>query len=244
MIVNPEKNKVDEKVAIVTGGTGGFGSVLVDRFLDKKFKVAWCSRNGVPVTFSNKFCSKVDVRDGKQSTRFVSEAMNRWGRVDVLVVNAGVNADGVLLKKNVEDIDKVVDTNLKGFFNSVKAVLPYFTDAKNGHIVVVSSYVGSMGRAGQSIYCATKSALIGAVKSIAKEVGADNIKVNAVMPGFMDVGMGARAGKTARMLAVKENVLGRLGSADESAEFVVNLCMMNNVSGQIFNLDSRVLGWL
>lgn len=244
MIVNPGKNKVDEKVAVVTGGTGGFGSLLVDSFLDKKFKVAWCSRSAVPIVSANKFCSKVDVRDKKQSTRFIEEVISRWGRVDVLVVNAGVSVDGLFIKKNNRDIDKVVETNLNGFFNSVKAILPYFVDAEDGHILVVSSYVGSVGRAGQSIYCATKSALIGAVKSVAKEVGADNIKVNAVMPGFMDVGMGERAGKTAYTLAVKENVLGRLGSADESAEFVVNLCMMNNVSGQIFNLDSRILGWI
>ncbi len=244
MIVNPEKNKVDEKVAVITGGTGGFGSLLVDHFSAKKFKVAWCSRSAVPIVSTNKFCSKVDVRDKKQSIRFVEEVISCWGKVDVLVVNAGVNCDGFLIKKNNIDIDKVVETNLKGFFNSIKAVLPYFIDAKAGHILVVSSYVGSVGRAGQSIYCATKSALIGAVKSVAKEVGADNIKVNAVMPGFMDIGMGERAGKMAKTLAVKENILGRLGSADESAEFVVNLSMMNDVSGQIFNLDSRILGWI
>ncbi len=244
MIVNQKKNKVNEKVAVVTGGSGGFGAFLVACFLNKNFKVAYCSQNAVAIDSGNEICRKVDVRDRKQTAQFVGEVMSIWGRVDVLVVNAGVNEDGIFLKKDDKTIDKIVDTNLNGFFNAVKAVLPFFEDAKDGHILAVSSYVGAVGRAGQSVYCATKSALIGAVKSIAREVGADNIKVNAVMPGFLDVGMGSRAGVSAVENAIKENVLGRLGTADESAGFVVNLCMMNNVSGQVFNLDSRILGWI
>jgi len=244
MVVNQKKIKVDEKVAFISGGTGGFGEVLLNKFRGNGYFVAYTSKKGTGLNNEFFLWDKVNASSLAENTAYTEKIMDKWGRIDVLVVNAAVNYDNILAKTADWEINEMVDINLKGFFTSVKAVLPHMINQNSGSIIAVSSYSGSCGREGQSVYSASKAGLIGAVKSFAKEVGRYDIKVNAVLPGFMNAGMGARSCQKVKDKALEENVLGRLTDAGESAEFIVGLCGMNSVSGQIFNLDSRIVGWL
>lgn len=243
MIVNGNEKWVNEKVVVITGGTGGFGSVLVDTFSMIGYRVAYTSRHKRGKETPLLLWHKVDTTCCEDVLIFFETILHRWNRIDIVVINAGVSMDAFLAITRQEDIDTMVEVNLKGFFCTVKAILPHMIERKEGHIIAVSSYVASAGRAGQSIYAATKAGLTGAVKSVAREVGQYNIRVNAVMPGYMDVGMGQRAPEKVKAYAVSENVLGRLASAEESAAFIAYVSSMQNVSGQVFNLDSRIVGW-
>ncbi len=243
MIVNPKAKQVDKKVAFITGAVRGFGAVVRERFEQAGYFTAVTSLHNKHYGSSSVMHQRCDATSYFATVKFVKRILSRWGRIDVAVVNAGVGLDRLLIKVSEAEMDNLMAVNLKGFFATVKAVLPVMAEQGGGHIIVISSYVGSAGRAGQTIYSATKAGLLGAVKSMAKETGKHNIRINTVMPGFMDIGMGHEVDQSARVRAREENVLGRLADPEESAEFVVRLAGMQGVSGQQFNLDSRVLPW-
>jgi len=243
-MVNQEKNKVNEKVFAVTGGSSGFGQIMVGRFIERGYKVGVCSRSAENKYDGNLLSKKADVAILSDMERFFQTVIQQWSRLDVIIVNAAINIDGLLIKINEDAITRMIKTNLNGFFNSVKPALSFLTENKQGHIIAVTSFSGSAGTHGQSVYSATKAGLIGAVKSLAVELGEYGVCVNAVMPGFLDVGMGQRADTQIRDRAKHVNVLGRLACPYESAGFIEHLSGMKGVSGQIFNLDSRILSWI
>ncbi|MCD6459550.1 SDR family NAD(P)-dependent oxidoreductase [bacterium] len=243
-MVNRNKKMVNEKVCVVTGGTFGFGAVLAERFMRYGYKVAVCSRSSEEKSENSFLSCKADVGKLSDMEKFFQTVINKWSGIDVVIVNAAINIDGILSKLNHSEIEMMVSINLNGFFYTVKPVLPHLTANAKGHIIAVTSYSGSWGTYGQTVYSAVKAGLVGAVKSLAKEVGEYGVCVNAVMPGFMDMGMGARVEKKIKEQAKRNNVLGRLASPDESAGFMVYLSGMKGVSGQVFNLDSRILNWL
>ncbi|RJP61185.1 MAG: SDR family NAD(P)-dependent oxidoreductase [Candidatus Auribacter fodinae] len=236
-----ENNK---RVALITGGTGGLGRILVELFLQSGYSVSYSSRQSAGTQSEMELWRCVDAGDSTGHVRFVEEIVSRWGRIDVLVINAGVTVDKVIPHLSDSDMDRMLDTNLKGFFTAVKAVLPIMKQQQSGHIIAVSSFAATAGTYGQSVYAATKAGIEGAVKSAAREAGEYGVRVNAVMPGFMDTGMGNKVADAVREKARQENVMKRLSSARESASFIVFLAGMKQVSGQIFNLDSRITGWL
>jgi 3-oxoacyl-[acyl-carrier protein] reductase len=184
---------------------------------------------------------RADVRDGSNVEKMIKDTVERWGRVDILVNNAGMARDRILLRMTEQDWDDVVAINLTGPFHCVRAVSPIMARQREGHIINISSIVGIQGREGQANYSASKAGLIGLTKACARELGRYNIKVNTVLPGFVQTDMGGKISDAVFDRILRENALGRVSDPREVAGFVYHLSLMNNVSGQIFNLDSRVL---
>jgi 3-oxoacyl-[acyl-carrier protein] reductase len=140
-----------------------------------------------------------------------------------------------------KDWDDVVDTNLSGPFHCIRAAAQSMINQRSGHIINISSIVGLQGREGQANYSSAKAGLIGLTKAAARELGSFNIKVNVVLPGYLPTDMGSSISDTVHARILKENALGKASDPGEVADFIYHLSLMNNVSGQVFNLDSRIL---
>ena len=241
----------DKSVVIVTGASRGLGRELVLRFGRSGARVvvnyllreqdALSVRDEIVRAGGEAVLFKADVRNAREVDAMVEDAMNRWGAVHVMVNNAGVTKDGLLLRTSEQDWDEVIDTNLTGPFNCIRAVSRVMMKQHTGHIVNISSIVGVQGREGQANYSASKAGLIGLTKAAAKELGGFNVKVNAVLPGYIPSDMGKEISGSVRERILRDNALGRVSAPAEVAEFIYRLSLMNNVSGQVFNLDSRVV---
>lgn len=184
---------------------------------------------------------KADVRDYSTVKEMADAAIARWGRVDALVNNAGVGTGGLLLKLKEETWDEVVDTNLKGAFNCTRAVSGLMLKRRTGHIINIGSIVGLRGKTGHAAYSASKAGLIGLTKATATELAPRGIQVNCILPGYMLTDMGEGASEKAREDALADNLLKRFACPAEVADFVYYLAGMKAVSGQVFNLDSRII---
>ncbi|HSW62447.1 MAG TPA: SDR family oxidoreductase [Dissulfurispiraceae bacterium] len=233
------------KVVLITGATGGLGSSLVRAFAGAGHRVAvqYRTAEGLARTLCAEFPDRTlsvraDVTDFSSVQAAVAEVLAVWGRLDVLVNNAGIIRDGVLMRQQEADWDEVMAVNLTGIFYAVRAVVPAMTGG--GHIIMLSSYSGLKGKEGQAAYSASKAALLGLTKTAAIELGPAGIFVNAVLPGYLPVGMGSRA-EAAMKKAQQESLLGCLSDPDEAARFVVHLTTMRSVTGQVFCLDSRIV---
>ncbi len=182
---------------------------------------------------------QADISDPEQVRGIAREVEHRWGRLDVLVNNAGVTVDGLLLKLEEENWDRVMAMNLSGAFHTVRELVPLMERSGGGHVVNISSRSGTKGKTGQAAYSASKAALIGFTLTTAQELGPLNIRVNAVLPGYMPTDMGASA-KKAMEAARSHSALGRLADPAESASFVRWLVGTEGITGRVFDLDSRV----
>lgn len=177
---------------------------------------------------------KADVSNFNECEKMVTSAIEKFGKIDTLVNNAGITRDNLLMRMKEEDFDKVISINLKGTFNLTKLVTPYMMKKREGRIVNISSVVGVMGNAGQSNYAASKAGIIGFTKSVAKELATRNILANCVAPGFIATDMTSVLNEK-----VKENIsaqipLKRMGTAEEIANAVYFLGGEDNtyITGQ------------
>jgi 3-oxoacyl-[acyl-carrier protein] reductase len=240
-----------KRVVIVTGASRGLGKEIALRFGkgQERVVVNFLGHEQAAVDVADTIFRsggeamlfRADVRSFADVDAMIDSAVERWGTVDVLVNNAGIIKDGILLRMTEEDWDNVLDVNLKGAFHCCRAVSRIMSRNQQGHIINISSIVGIQGRQGQANYSASKAGLIGLTKSCAKELGRKNIKVNAVLPGYMPTDMGDGVSRTVQERIFQENILGRVADPQEVAKFVFSLSLMNNVSGQVFNLDSRIV---
>ena len=239
-----ESISMDERVVLITGAAGGLGQALVNAFAASGWNVA-AAHHQTQFHSSSKRIHPIamDVTDRGRVAEVVKEVENRWGRIDALVNNAGVTADASLAKQSEENWDRVLGVNLTGAFLCSQAVLRGMSRRRQGHIINVSSFSGMAGAAGQANYSSSKAGLIGLTKSLAREMGSMQVCVNAILPGFLSTPMTKKLSETIRKAYVTANVLGRLGSVEEVARFIVFLAAMKNVSGQVFQLDSRVSAW-
>lgn len=233
------------RVVLVTGAAGGLGRALVGEFAVQGWCVAagW-HRDRFPEPESATLCPvRFDVTDRTQADAAIDEVVRRWGRVDALISNAGVTADGTLAPMSDDDWNRVIDVNLKGAFLGARAALRPMIAQRDGHIIHVGSFSGRVGARGQANYAAAKAGLIGLTQSLAREAGARNIRVNAVLPGVLPTPM--TAGLEAATMAefTRANALGRTNTLDEVARFMVFLAATQNISGQVFQLDSRIAPW-
>ena len=187
------------KVALITGATRGIGKEIAMTLAKEGFDIAInyivvnedieITRKDIEALNVKCFMVKADVSNFEDCKTMVDEVIKEYGRIDVLVNNAGITRDTLLMRMKEEDFRSVIDVNLIGTFNVTRNVIPYMIKAREGRIISLASVVGISGNAGQTNYSASKAGIIGFTKSLAKEVGSRNILVNAVAPGFIDTNM-------------------------------------------------------
>jgi 3-oxoacyl-[acyl-carrier protein] reductase len=182
---------------------------------------------------------KADVGEPVQVRRMADLIRDEAGRLDVVINNAGITRDALLIRQSEDEWDAIIRTNLKGCFNIIRTMAPLMVKSGGGHIINISSRSGLRGKAGQSAYSASKAALLGLTYASAAELAEHNIRVNAVLPGYMLTGMGAKAGRAAEE-AGRSSVLNRLSSSSEAAAFIASILRTEGITGQVFSLDSRI----
>ena len=168
---------------------------------------------------------------------------NEYGRLDILINNAGITKDMLLMRMKKEDFEQVIDTNLVGTFNVTKNVVPYMMKARSGRIINISSVVGISGNAGQTNYSASKAGIIGFTKSLAKEIASRNILVNAVAPGFIETNMTDVLKDDVKQEIAKNIPLKRMGTTQDVANVVKFLASDDSsyITGQVINVDGGML---
>lgn len=232
------------RVVLITGAAGGLGKGLVDEFAASNWRVvAAYHRAPLPNGVENIWSVPLDVTHRDQAGLVVEQILDRWGRVDVLVNNAGITADELAWQISDEEWDRVLDVNLKGAFLCSQAVSRPMMKQRGGQIINISSFSARQGQRGQANYAAAKAGLIGLTESLARELGSRNVRVNAVLPGVLPTPMVAKLKASQLASLADANALGRLNSIAEVARFVHFLATMENVSGQFFQLDSRIARW-
>ena len=186
---------------------------------------------------------KADVSNVNEVEGLVKNAIDKFGRIDVLVNNAGITRDGLLMRMKEEDFDRVIEINLKGTFLVTKAVTPYMMKKRDGKIVNLASVVGVTGNAGQCNYSASKAGIIGFTKSIAKELASRNIRVNAVAPGFIDTDMTNVLGEDIKKSINSQIPMKRMGTSREIANVVYFLGNEESsyITGQVINIDGGMV---
>ena len=243
----------EKQVVLVTGASRGIGKAIALKYAENGYNVAinYVSDKTDVAELEKEFKEKgaeclilkADVSKSEEVEELVKQTIQKFGKIDVLVNNAGITRDGLLMRMKEEDFDKVIEINLKGTFLVTKAVTPYMMKKKNGRIINLSSVVGVTGNAGQCNYSASKAGAIGFTKSIAKELASRNIRANAVAPGFIATDMTSVLSD-----AVKENInnqipLKRMGTAKEVAELIYFLGSEKSsyITGQVINVDGGLV---
>ena len=241
--------KLDGKVALVTGGSRGIGRACCEALAEHGATVtvnyvkgeaqAREVADGILKSGGKADIQGFDVGDPKACEAGVEEVIKRHGRLDILVANAGISIDGLLLRMKDEDLDRLFQVNVKGALACARAATRTMMRAKTGRIIFMSSVVGEMGNVGQTAYAATKAALIGAAKSIAREYASRNITVNAITPGFIDTDMTSTMNEAMKEQLGKVIPLGRTGSAREIAGACVYLASDEAayVTGQVLRVN-------
>ncbi|AHM56488.1 3-oxoacyl-[acyl-carrier-protein] reductase FabG [Peptoclostridium acidaminophilum DSM 3953] len=237
------------KVAVVTGGSRGIGSAIALKLAAAGADIAInysgsedrarLLKEEIEKMGARAIIGKADVSSTEDVKAFFELVMNEFGRIDVLVNNAGITKDALIIKMNEEDWDSVINVNLKGVFNCTKAVTRQMMKQRCGKIINISSIVGIAGNAGQGNYCASKAGVIGFTKAMARELASRNINVNAVAPGFIATDMTDVLKDDVKESMLKSIPLGKFGEPDDVANLVLFLAsdMSNYITGQVMNVD-------
>ncbi len=241
------------KLAIITGGTRGIGKQIALTFAKEGYNIAINYRTENEDLKNTKkeieennvkcFTFQGDVTNFKDCEQFVKQIVEEFGNIDVLVNNAGITRDTLLMRMKEEDFKQVIDTNLIGTFNVTKNVISYMMKARSGRIINISSVVGISGNAGQTNYSASKAGIIGFTKSLAKEVASRNITVNAVAPGFIETQMTDVLKDDIKEEIAKKIPLKRMGTPQDVANVVKFLASNDSsyITGQVINIDGGML---
>lgn len=229
---------------LITGAAGGLGQALTRAFLKAGWRVvAAVHERDLPSAGDGVLAVRLDVTDEASCRSAIRAALDSFGRLDCLVNNAGLIDDHLLGRLGEASWDRVLSVNLHGAMRCARAVLPDMIHRGGGHILNISSFSARHGTAGQAAYAAAKAGLLGLTQALAREAGPGNVRVNAVLPGVLRTPM-TRGLTQARLDELtRANVLGRLNSLTEVASFVAFLAAMRDVSGQVFQLDSRIARW-
>jgi len=248
---NLNPNLAGDQVAVVTGGSRGIGRAIALVLADQGAKVVVNYANSIEAAADvvreiqdfggAAIALKADVSKTEEVDQMIKAVMDKWQRIDVLVNNAGITRDGLLLRMKLEDWQAVIDLNLTGVFLCTKAVSKIMLKQKAGRIINITSVVGETGNAGQANYSAAKAGVIGFTKSIAKELASRGITVNAVAPGFITTDMT----KDIKATEILSHIpLGRYGQPEEVAGMVRFLAAdpaAGYITGQVFNVDGGMV---
>ena len=243
---------LENKVAIVTGASRGIGSAIAHNLSKAGAKIVLISRSidalkSVEAKIKSNGYDAIsiaaDVSNLQSLTDAVSQVLETWGTVDILINNAGITRDNIIMRLKEEDWDAVININLKGCFNGIKSVARPMMKARCGRIINITSVIGLMGNSGQSNYVASKAGILGLTKSIAKELGSRNITVNAIAPGYIQTEMTDNLDEPSRDNLIKSIPLQRLGQPQEIADLVCFLASNEAayITGQTLNVDGGMV---
>lgn len=244
--------KLKNKVALITGGANGIGKVTASLFLKEGAKVVITDVNeeaGVKAATELSEISEdilffqANVSESEQVKKMIESTLQRFGKIDILINNAGITIDGLLVKMEDSSWEKVLDVNLTGVYKCTKTVLPIMLEQGSGVILNASSVVGLYGNVGQTNYAATKAGVIGLTKSWAKELGPKGIRVNAVAPGFIVTDMTAKVPEKILKMMEEKTPLRKLGKPEDIANAYLFLASeeANYVNGTILSVDGGLV---
>lgn len=242
-----------DKVAMITGATRGIGKQIALTLANEGYNIVlnYRTENDELKQLKNEIESKNvkclavqgDVTNFEDCKQMIESAIKEFGKIDVLVNNAGITKDMLLARMKEEDFKQVIDVNLVGTFNMTKNVISYMMKARNGKIINISSVVGIAGNAGQTNYSASKAGIIGFTKSLAKEVASRNILVNAVAPGFIETNMTDVLKQEVKDEIAKNIPLKRMGTPQDVANVVKFLVSEDSsyITGQVISVDGGMI---
>ena len=240
---------LNEKIAVITGASRGIGAAIAKKMAEngatviinyqgsvqaaQALEAEIREKGGKAVTY------KCDVSDFDKCEKFIGDIVKEYGRIDILVNNAGITRDGLLMGMKEEDFDAVIETNLKGTFNTIRHTTRWMLKQKGGKIINISSVSGILGNAGQANYAASKAGVIGLTKTMARELASRGITVNAVAPGFVETDMTEVLPEAVKETSCKQIPLGRFGKPEEIANAVAFLASeeADYITGQVISVD-------
>ncbi len=241
--------RLEGKIALVTGGSSGIGTSIVRFFAKEGAHVAFTyhsNKEGAETVLSEIESMGVkgayfqaEMSDFERANFIVNQVIDMFGTLDILVNNAGANQDKVIWKMSETMWDEVIDTDLKGVFNYIRAASPNFREKKSGRVITISSINALRGKFGQSNYAAAKAGVIGLSKSVARELGRSNVTVNVVCPGLIATKMIQSMPDDFKEKALDEIILGRIGTPEDVAEVVAFLASdgARHITGEVIKVD-------
>ena len=244
---------LENKVALVTGASKGIGRAIAQRFIEEGAKVAFTYLSSVErgEALEKELAAlggeakgfRSDASSGEQAEQLINDVVAHFGQIDIIVNNAGITRDTLMLRMSEEDFDQVISTNLKSVFNTTKHAQRYMLKQRSGSIINISSIVGIKGNAGQANYAASKAGIIGFTKSVALELGSRGIRCNAVAPGFIETEMTGVLDEKVVQTWRDAIPLKRGGQPEDVANACVFLGsdLSSYVSGQVIQVDGGLL---
>ena len=241
--------KLEGHVALITGASRGIGRAVALRLAADGAKIAVNYNSGetpaqqvvdeIIANGGEAIAVQADVSDEAQVKAMAAQVRKQWNRLDILINNAGIRNDRLLMRMTTREWDDTLDVNLRGAFFCTKAVLPLMVRQRRGRIINMSSVVGVAGNPGQANYAASKAALIGLTKSVAKEVARRNITANALAPGYILTGMVEELSDDLKQMVLDRVPMNRLGVPDDIAGIVAFLCTdeASYITGQVIRID-------
>lgn len=225
------------RTVLITGGNRGIGYAIAEAMVAAGHRVAVTARNGAGP--KGTLSVVADVTDSASLDTAIAQVEEKLGPIEVIVANAGITRDTLLMRMSDEDFEDVVNTNLTGVFRVVKRVTKSMLRAKYGRVILIGSVVGLLGSAGQVNYSATKSALVGIARSITRELGAKNITANVIAPGFIDTDMTAELGEELAAKYRSQIPAGRFATPEEVAKVVAWVASedASYISGAVIPVD-------
>jgi len=245
--------KLENKVSMVTGAARGIGKSIAMLFAEEGSDLAICDVNEDALASAKSdiegktgrkvITGKVDVTSPEEVDNFVKKILDNYSKLDILVNNAGITRDNLVMRMSEEEWDTVLDVNLKGAFNCIKAVTRPMMKARAGKIVNMASIIGVMGNAGQANYSASKGGLIALTKTVGKELGSRNINVNAIAPGFIQTDMTDKLADEAKQKLLGFIPLGRMGATEDVAKLALFLASDDAayITGQVVKVDGGMV---
>ncbi|MBD3425864.1 MAG: 3-oxoacyl-[acyl-carrier-protein] reductase [Candidatus Omnitrophica bacterium] len=245
--------KLENRVSMITGAARGIGKQIALLFANEGSDLAICDVDQQALEAAKKqiedetsrkvIAEKMDVTSPEEVEMFVKKTLDNFGNLDILVNNAGITRDNLLLRMSEDEWDAVLNVNLKGAFNCIKAVTRPMMKARGGKIVNMASIIGLMGNAGQANYSASKGGLIALTKTVAKELGSRNVNVNAIAPGFIQTDMTDKLSDDSKEKLLTLIPLNRMGSPLDVAKLALFLASEDSsyITGQVFQVDGGMV---